>query len=247
MWREKGITAGVYRNQQQWLISASSDGTTWLTMADKNLWASVVYNEGDTMSDANCWLYYQRWNNYWFGWGTISIYNSQVNTTWYSRQNPYSSSEFRYWTNPTRPDWSNPSNPELRWSTTGTNQSRRWPCPLWYHVPTIAELENLINLADSLAWWTMDGSTFRQTFKIPLSWSRMTNPNQPVYLNQRWYFWTSSSSITETTNAWYLFIYSNWAKWVRTFWRKSDWFPVRPFKNTSVTPDDTRTVLYQQS
>lgn len=63
MWRENVITAGVYRNQQQWLISASSDGTTWLTMADKNLWASVVpvKNEPVTPDDTQTVLY--QYNN----------------------------------------------------------------------------------------------------------------------------------------------------------------------------------------
>lgn len=243
MWREKGITAGVYRNQQQGLISASSDGTTWLTMADKNLWASVVYNEGDTMSVINSWLYYQRWNNYWFGWGTVTIYDEQVDTTWYSRQNPYSSSEFRYWISPSRPDWSNPSNPELRWSTTDTDEARRWPCPSWFHIPSISEVDSLLNIADSLTWWTMPGSTLANIFKIPFSWWRMDDPTWPLHVWTSWYLWTSSSSSYSPNNAGCLWIEDNWRS-LNQFIRKTSWHAIRPFKNTSVTPDETRTVLY---
>lgn len=238
MWREKGITAGVYRNQQQWLISASSDGTTWLTISDKNLWASVVYNEGDTMSAINSWLYYQRWNNYWFGWGTVTMNYNQIDTSSYSRQNPYSSSEFRYWISPSRPDWSNPSNPELRWDVTNTNASRKWPCAIGYHVPNLQEYRALINIAETL--WV----TFRTIFKFPLSWWRWDDPYQPHRQNERWACWLSTTG-SYVDEAWFLYLFPNGLAELSAYWWKCAWNTIRPFKNEPVTPDDTRTVLYQ--
>ena len=58
--------AWVYHNQIDWLISISDDGETRLTISDKNLGADTVYSNWDTLSQSNCWNYYQRWNNYWF-------------------------------------------------------------------------------------------------------------------------------------------------------------------------------------
>ena len=58
--------AWIFHNPANWLISISWDWTTWITISDKNLWATAVYNDWATLSQANCWNYYQRWNNYWF-------------------------------------------------------------------------------------------------------------------------------------------------------------------------------------
>ena len=57
---------GIFWSSDLWLISLSSNWTTWITIADKNLWATTVWNNWDTLSEANCGKYFQRWNNYWF-------------------------------------------------------------------------------------------------------------------------------------------------------------------------------------
>ena len=112
--------AWIFRDSTNWLISLSSDWGTWITIADKNLWATVVYNTWDTLSIDNSWYYYQRWNNYWFNPFTWWIQSSttQVDTTWYWPWNFYESSTFidgiYWWFN----DWSNPSNPDLWWWVT---------------------------------------------------------------------------------------------------------------------------------
>ena len=58
-----------------WLISIKwwtkpvwSSAAQCITISDKNCWATTVYNYWDTLSEANCWKYYQGWNNYWFPW-----------------------------------------------------------------------------------------------------------------------------------------------------------------------------------
>lgn len=56
--------AWIFHNTTDWLISISSDWINWITIADKNLWATAVYNYWDALSEANCWKFYQRWNNY---------------------------------------------------------------------------------------------------------------------------------------------------------------------------------------
>ena len=106
-------SAGIFHNSTDWLISISSDWTTWYTIMDKNLWATTVYNYWDTLSESNCGKYYQRWNNYWFpfswGWTTSS---TQVNVTWYWPWNYYESSTW-ITTNPRQSSANNWNN--LRW------------------------------------------------------------------------------------------------------------------------------------
>lgn len=62
-------------NQSSGIISACLNNKAILTMADKNVGATTVYNYGDTLSQANCGNQFQWGNNYPFP------YNSTVTTT----------------------------------------------------------------------------------------------------------------------------------------------------------------------
>lgn len=106
--------AGVYYSSALWLISVSWDWQDWLTIADKNLWATTVYNNWDTLSEANCWYYYQWGNNYGFPF-TWTVTNSptQVDASAYWPWNYYNSSTFI-----TVNDWSTVQNDNLRWWVT---------------------------------------------------------------------------------------------------------------------------------
>ena len=103
--------AGIYHSSTLWLISISSDGTNWITIADKNLWATAVYNNWDALSEANCGKYYQRWNNYWFPrtW-SVTTSSTQVNAQNFWPWNYYSSSTFI-----TQNAWDSSDNQNLRW------------------------------------------------------------------------------------------------------------------------------------
>ena len=85
----------IFWSSTEWLISMSSDWQTWITIQDKNLWATTVWNSWDTLSEANCWKYYQRWNNYWFPrtW-SVTTSSTQVDASTYWPWNYYSSSTF---------------------------------------------------------------------------------------------------------------------------------------------------------
>ena len=108
-------SAWVFHNTTEWLISISSDWTNWTTIMDKNLWATVVYNDEDTLSEANCWKYYQWWNNYGFAWTwSVTTSSTQVDASSYWPWNYYSSSTFI--TRSSSPyDWSSVQNDNLRW------------------------------------------------------------------------------------------------------------------------------------
>lgn len=111
--------AWVFWNSTDWLISVSGDGQTWITIADKNLWATTVYNQWDTVSDVNCGNFFQRGNNYWFShsWN-ITTSSTRVDASNYWPWNYYSSSTFI--TRMSSPyDWSSVQNDNLRWWVDG--------------------------------------------------------------------------------------------------------------------------------
>lgn len=86
---------GIFHNATLWLISYSSDWANRYTMADKNLWATVVYNTWDTLSEANCGKFYQWWNNYWFSFtGPSTTTTTPVDASTYWPWNYYSGSTF---------------------------------------------------------------------------------------------------------------------------------------------------------
>ena len=107
--------AWVFWNSTDWLISVSWDGVTWYTIQDKNLWATTVYNQWDTLTDANCGYFYQWGNNYWFphSW-SVTTSSTRVDASNYWPWNYYSSSTFI-----TRNYWSSVQNDNLWGATTG--------------------------------------------------------------------------------------------------------------------------------
>lgn len=110
--------AWVFYNSLLWLISLSWDWITWITIQDKNLWATTVYNNWDILSEANCWKYYQWGNNYWFpraSDATITTSSTKVNASNYWPWNYYSSDTFII-----NNAWDSSNNQDLWWNTTST-------------------------------------------------------------------------------------------------------------------------------
>lgn len=234
-------TAWIYRNESDWLISLSSDGTNWTTIADKNLWATST----DITNSASYWNLYQRWNNYWFpyswaSWGTITKSSSKVNASSYWPTNYYSSSTFIYsWSE--NWDWSNSQNNNLRWDTTNTNIARKWPCDNWFHVPTNAELTSLLNDLKTI------------TNKSSITWNDLgTYILMPVFWRLSWSNWTWASnnyrflwsSSPNGTTSYYLETWNTTAAYTTSVGRA--WgFAVRAWKNEAVQPREWWTALYQ--
>jgi len=111
-------SAWIFWNQSDGLISITN-GTTGYTMMDKNLWATTVYNDWDTLTQKNMWNMYQWWNNYWFPstWTISNTSSTQVDASSYWPTNPYSSDTF---ITISSNDWSSVANDDLWWDTTGT-------------------------------------------------------------------------------------------------------------------------------
>ena len=108
--------AGIFWSSTLWLISISSNGTTWITLADKNLWATTVYNDWDTQTEANCGKYYQWGNNYGFPFTwSVTTSSTKVNAGSYWPWNYYSSSTFITVNTWAPNSWDSSNNNNLRW------------------------------------------------------------------------------------------------------------------------------------
>lgn len=236
-------TAWIYHNSDLWLISLSSDGSNWITIADKNLWATTVYNSWDTLSEANCGKYYQWGNNYWFArtW-SVTTATSRVDVSNYWPNNYYNSStfikissyEYGWWTT---------DNYNLRWWQTWTNAAMRWPCDEWYHIPSWSELQNIVTIWTSLGGSSTDGTNFWKALKLPFAWRRERSSSNVYNQGTQWYYWAATHT---TSNAYYwdwLSITSSSLSGA-SYDNVANWHSIRPFANTPTQPDDSRTKLY---
>lgn len=116
-WTPQGMYVWIYHNPSLWIISISNNtGWSWITIADKNVGATTVWNRWDTESSSNAWWFFQRWNNYMFpiSWNLPNTSSTQVNASNYWPWNYYSSDTFIIWSQ----NWSSVQNDDLRWATT---------------------------------------------------------------------------------------------------------------------------------
>ena len=149
----------VFWSSSLWLISITSDWTNWMTIADKNLWATTAYSYWDTPSQAVCGNFYQWGNNYWFPWSwSISTDSNIVDITWYWPWNFYTNSTFvteEVWYDDTNLDCM-----DLRWGVT------------W-----MVQINNVIS---NTAEWTVVSWTPGTTYTVqvsssaPASWTPNT-------------------------------------------------------------------------
>lgn len=247
MWREPSYitTAWIYHNEDLWLISLSSDWSNWITIADKNLWATTIYNYWDNRTDDNCGYFYQRWSSHAvsISW-SISTYSDQLDVSNYWPWNYFNPSVFYKWYTSYMLSW----NENMRWYLTWTWEAMRWPCEEWFHVPTSQEWLDLRDTWIALSAWTQRWSkTFSTIMKIPWYWSRTYN-QWDVNQSWNWFYRCSDWTSVSEAKALYFDPRYEWQSYskigVGTYYVNS-WFFIRPFKNEAVQPDDSRTVLYQ--
>lgn len=170
------IEAGwIFWSSTDWLISLSSDWTTWITIMDKNLGATTVWNSWDTLSEANCWKYYQRWNNYGFSRYSvdpIATSSTQVDASTYWPWNYYSSSTFiTSWL------WDSSYNDNLRW---WVSQWMRYdPIRLHWAIQTFhwKRPYEWKPWANTLAYWKLNWSLNDEKWNYNLtnSWTSFYN------------------------------------------------------------------------
>lgn len=223
----------IFHNADLWLISLSSDWTNWLTISDKNLWATTVSPAPNTTDTSCYWYYYQWWNCYWFPttWA-VTTSSTAVDTTWYWPNNYYSSSTFV-----TTWNWMATDNYDLWWWTTGTLAALKWPCDEWWHIPTSTEMSQLMTTYSSIYGST---SNMNKLLFLPCNWFRDQSSWNTSYTRQYWYI------ATATLNNWQQKLLSFSSSWNYTVDSKATgrWCWIRPFKNVSVQPDKSWEVVY---
>lgn len=246
-------TPWIYHNSSLWLISISINGTNWVTIKDKNLWATSVYNPWDTLSQANCWYFYQWGNNHWFpygGWWTEVTQTVDASAYW--PWNYYSSSNriISNW-------WDYSLNRNLWWELVKSLDARKWPCPTWYHVPSKDEIQFIYDAIWSF-WLSQIPSTYNTYLKMPVSWyvSGSSSYSSYWFVNDTaaWFscFWQSINWEYK-----YPYMLKLYVAWGPSYYSSDgagitsnypwDCANVRPFANTPTVPDNSRTVLYQVS
>ena len=238
----------IYWEASRWLISIIA-WSTKITIADKNLWATQIYNFWDTMSESNCWKFYQWWNNHGFpfNWNiNLTSLSIDASNYWpYYYSDTMIKSSFDYNVTPTFWNWSSVVNQNLWWNTTNTLKARRWPCSEWWHVPTredftaLKQYWNMLWLRDALPYVSAADDNIRIYLKMPYAWhSYYGEPHQ--WSGAYWNYWSSSCYIYN----WNFLIHSLPIKEPVSVTSATIGCSIRPFKNEVVIPDSTRTKLY---
>lgn len=154
-WDKKIDDWYIYHNPELWLISISFDKVNWITIADKNLWATEVWNKWDEVTQENNWFFYQRWNNYWFPMDEsqytrrarrVSARNywpwNYYNSNWVLITTNY------YWDSSANNNlwwWWDDTLKNFMWRDATNFEDRQWPCPDWFHIPSWWLLNKLYN------------------------------------------------------------------------------------------------------
>lgn len=254
----------IYWNPDFWVISLSSDWINWMTIADKNLWATKAYNDPKiTWSNKSeyVWKTFQRWNNYWFLWNSSywvdPITTRVTNANNYWPWNYFSSSSviaYRQWWWLT--DRANPSNNNLWWWVDNTNTSKKWPCEYEFHIPSWNELQSLLTNMTNICWIT-NWKEFTLYLLMPVYafWQPnaeyLYTPPHYIYtaLTTSWWstsYYVSCSVWNDDNNCTALCIFSNYS------WRvgvsessKENCFVIRPFYNKWIKPDNWWILVYK--
>lgn len=236
----------IFRNKANGLISITSDWDTWYTIQDKNLWATAVYNDWDTLTQANMWNMYQRWNNYWFPstWVVPNVSYKQVDASGYWPWNYYSNDAFIIWIG----DRSSVQNDNLRWwvsQWTSEKAKEAKAVYLWENkvrptgyypwANTLAYYKFDWNLNDSsgngrnlsLAWWSV-------TYWAESQWGKYAYMDSSTYTNN--YASMPYNSTNYTINRWYKRVWSvSWNYWIiADFHTGNNYFPRLKVQNSAI-------------
>ena len=188
--------------QMEWL---QFDDGKWhiIKMLDRNLGATEAWMKCDAdWETASCWLYFQWWNNYWFSWNKLSsiprieIWKTTVDFTKYwpwkynnnllitkNRNTPssterYKPSSLNHETNWNLWWWILDDKENLYWINSESPITwRRWPCPEWYHVPSIWEWYYLMKYYREAKWWKDCEYVLDWAFRVECSTESYENYN----------------------------------------------------------------------
>ncbi len=221
----------------------SSSNVYHETLMDRNMWATAVYT-WESNSDTY-WYYYQRWNNYGFSYddivaGSVNITDTQISYNTWSKfpASTYATWSFVIASNNWHQWWTSDSN--LRWwardsiskDWVWTKSDRQWPCPDWYYVPSVKDLNLLLDQWKSIAQDSNDFGQFAKDLLLPLAWH--VSKNDWSHMGEgAWYIWSSSPARSDGSYR-FAFTASQFDLWGGM--QRSSGDPVRCFKNVDNTP-----------
>ena len=224
----------IYWSEDKWVISFQTSDWDGISIADKNLWATTVYNSWDVKTAANMGKWYQWGNNYWWDYwvNPVNTTTTLVNAGSYWPWNYYSSDVFIITGNYDN-WWDSSNNANLWWWTTDTYLARRWPCAEWWHIPSKADAQTLVNAISSITW-SVDVSKINQYCKLPSVTPWIKRETGAWWDEPRW--WIRYSDTYSSSSWWMLYLPTSWSYVVNENSRKAEALPLRPFSNTFIQP-----------
>ncbi len=222
---------------------------------------NVDFNKCVSETESQYWNYYQWWNNYGFpkNW-SITKKQQKIDCSAYGPLTPFNSNVFSIVTRSPY-DYCQITNDNMRWWWNDTSNNnywypvtnpieRQWPCPDWYHVPSLWEFVTLVKMrkwnvstygiTDEDIYYTVATNEivdFSKDFKIPLFWRYSTDGYYytPGFGSFTYYslFRLSSNDFTAIVYEYDDYIFEDAFNWT-----KADGVPVRCFRNTPLEPID---------
>ena len=130
----------------------------------------------------------------------------------------------------------------FRWDTDNPRAERQWPCPEWFHVPSLGEIHKLLKLwidikypddtwkQEQIIWMAIWGGglqfarEFSNDLLLPMAWwIRFDGNGTPHEQGQIWYYWMSSP--------WRFLYFHSYMIAESTESYRAATFPVRCFKD----------------
>lgn len=227
-----------YWNENLWLISLSSDWETWLTIKDKNEWATEtapVFTDGLSILnniDVWSWNFYQWWNCHWFSkyWPYETI-NAQSNM---ESGSVIGSIPFNYWNFDC---WrTEPS--DLPW--------------FWIWVLTKDQWEFILTTLSS--FWITTPTDISRYLKLPIAWYINGTDAKLAYgwFGTMWGYWCDDYYYDEDvdTRKWVQLVF-NWSAPAQPVdflaQPSTEWFNLRCIADIDIWDYDDWTVLYDWS
>jgi len=196
------------------IIVCSWDGT-WYEISACNVWTNTAWTW-----TSSYWEYFQWWNNAWMKLASTSLI--AVTTT--TDNSTYSNSIFRIWNS--NLNWVSSSKPNLWWDNSWiwTYSQRKWPCEIWYHVPSNLELE----LMHSAWWWLNNWIEMSNILLLPFAWYRFFFDGS-IQIDNIGHYWSSTPNFSPYS--WYMDLRSSAIVPGTTHNFRSYGYSIRCFKN----------------
>ena len=266
---KKGFVYGIETWWVKTLTICDSNWTWCITMMDRNIWATAsnIY----TYDTGVLWYYYQRWNNHGLvnyhetphylqhdATSSRAIWNSSYSHHWYDWPITGFISRYPdYWSGDEHHDdlrwWEGDNSGNNYWYPVTNPTDRQWPCPNWYHVPSIWEWDKVLeywmeetNIRYTEQWdaegypglWYMDWNWKEINENFNLSLAGYREGNGSIMSNILYYnynidaaFWSSSPNVGGSNNA-RSFLADQRGLIIETMRTRGDALSVRCFRNT---------------